>query len=149
MSRIRAGLGVRVGARVPVTKIPRLLSSAEFCTILFCMKKLVSPGVVQIISQPKFSRGRLFVPWTRWAGSDAAVYPPTFDIPPNSIVGNFTLLSGERFAYDYGVFNSAVEARAFFYSYKTFQSANGRVGYIGEFFNFSMRAMGANKRRIA
>jgi len=142
-------LGVRVGARVPVTKIPRLLSSAEFCTILFCMKKLVSPGVVQIISQPKFARGRLFVPWTRWAGSDAAFYPPTFDIPPNSIVGNFTLLSGERFAYDYGVFNSAVEARAFFYSYKTFQSANGRVGYIGEFFNFSMRAMGANKRRIA
>ena len=113
------------------------------------MKKLVSPGVVQIISQPKFSRGRLFVPWTRWAGSDAAVYPPTFDIPPNSITGNFTLLSGERFAYDYGVFSSAVEARAFFYSYKTFQSANGRVGYIGEFFNFSMRAMGANKRRIA
>ena len=103
------------------------------------MKKLVAAGRVLIIAQPKFRLHGRFVPWpTKGGGAmiingmgvSSAHLAPSFDS---------NLKSGERFIYCAPGFLNAEQNVSFYQQRSVWVSANGRVGYTGEWFNGSFR----------
>lgn len=104
------------------------------------MKKLVAPGRSLILSQPKFRRGRNFNPWPSHGSSGQNISVGGFADGNWSPYFLTNLKDGSEFFYVApGELNTPASV-AFYYEYTKFVSANGFVGYIGEWYNFSFRA---------
>jgi len=113
-----------------------------------CMKKLVAPGLTLIVSQYSFSRGRRFDPWCTHGHFDF-----DWQFNPNStgawaVNCSFELSDGHGWGYFYGNFADRDSAVNFFNQAATFPSANGRVGFIGEWFNSVCRGQPTEKYLI-
>ena len=107
--------------------------------ILFRMKKLVAPGVVLIVRQFGFSRRGKFDPWCTHGHFDFDWQFDTNSTGSWSVVCSFELADGYGWGYNYGDYPNRDAAVNFFNGAATYPSANGRVGYIGEWFNSVLR----------
>jgi len=109
------------------------------------MKILTKYGGGFIKSPPRFGTGRLFVPFPRHPLGEFGL---RFDDCASGAVIIFFEWSLSGFIYFYypTLFCSTdVEAVAFLESYQTFQSANGYVGYFGEWYNAQVRGIAFDK----
>ena len=106
---------------------------------LFGMKKLVAPGRTLIVSQPKFSRGRRFDRWHTHAAAVFALGAEPHYLSGASIIFEAQLKDGSIWVYLRKPGLSQDEAYSLADSYRTFVSANGYVGYVGEWFNYVFR----------
>jgi hypothetical protein len=103
------------------------------------MKKLVAPGVSLITSHPRFGKGRRFQKWPTHAVFFGGIFVEPLGSVLHTIECDFRLKDGHLYFYGYGVFQSTQQAGNSLNSYHSFQSANGRVGYLGEWFNSILR----------
>jgi hypothetical protein len=109
------------------------------------MKKLVAPGVSLITSHPRFGKGRRFQKWhTHSAG--ALVFPIFGGASGTwySLLGG-TLKDGTYFLWPHFASSDIQKVEQFQESYRTFISANGYVGFQGEWFNCYARGLTFDK----
>jgi hypothetical protein len=112
------------------------------------MKKLVSPGLTLIVSQYSFSRRRRFDPWCTHGHFHSDWETEPYSSHDWALAASFTLSDGHDYLYAWGHFPNESAAAGFFLAYQKFQSANGRVGFIGEWFNSICRGQPTEKYLI-
>jgi hypothetical protein len=103
------------------------------------MKKLVAPGVSLIQGGHSFRTAHKFIPWCK---SDPTALPGVAvlaGLPGYNAYVACTLKSGQRYAYAFFTAPYNTPCEQYLATFHQYPSANGRVGYFGEWFNYVSR----------